>query len=64
MHHNDNSAGTILISLLVGGLLGAGLALLFAPQTGQRTRRQITDMAEDAKDYVTDSAKTLKKKIS
>ncbi len=28
-------------SILAGGILGAGLALLFAPQSGKRTRRDL-----------------------
>lgn len=28
-------------SILVGGIIGAGIALLFAPQSGRRTRRDI-----------------------
>ena len=32
-----NSVGTFL----VGGIIGAGIALLFAPQSGKRTRRDI-----------------------
>jgi len=28
-------------AFVVGGLVGAGLALLFAPQSGRRTRQEI-----------------------
>ena len=31
-----------------GGLLGAGLTLLFAPQSGRRTRRDLRHMGEKA----------------
>ncbi len=60
----DNNSGTILVSFLVGGIVGAGLALLFAPQSGKKTRRQIVDMADDVKDYASDYARKLKEKIS
>ena len=41
---NDNvMMGTLL--LVVGAILGAGAALLFAPQTGRETRRDITRYA-------------------
>ena len=33
-------------ALLAGALLGAGIALLFAPQSGQRTRRDIRHFAK------------------
>ena len=44
------SSGVVLLSFLVGGLIGAGVALLVAPKTGEETRRMIKDMAEDAKE--------------
>ncbi len=39
---NRNTAG----ALLAGALLGAGVALLFAPQSGRKTRRDIRQFAE------------------
>jgi gas vesicle protein len=36
------------IALLAGALLGAGVALLFAPQSGRKTRRDIRQFAEKA----------------
>jgi gas vesicle protein len=33
-------------ALLVGALLGAGVALLFAPKSGRKTRRDIRQFAE------------------
>ena len=65
MTHEENTQGaTILISFLIGGIVGAGLALLLAPQSGRRTRRQIADMAEDVVEYTSDYAKRLKDKIA
>ena len=44
------SSGTMgAIMLVVGGLIGAGAALLLAPQSGQRTRRQITRCSRKAR---------------
>jgi gas vesicle protein len=40
------------IALLAGALLGAGVALLFAPQSGRKTRRDIRQFAEKAGDRV------------
>jgi gas vesicle protein len=34
--------------------IGAGLALLFAPQTGEKTRRQIRQKAKTVKDFCED----------
>ena len=35
-------------ALIAGTLLGAGIALLFAPQSGRKTRRDIRQLAEKA----------------
>ncbi len=36
-----------LFSLLAGAVVGAGLALLFAPQSGKETRAKIKQLAEE-----------------
>jgi len=63
-YDDDNKTGTVLISFLIGGIVGAGVALLLAPQTGKRTRKQILDMTDDVRDYASGYAKKLKDKIS
>lgn len=45
---NDVVNRNTTTALLAGALLGAGMALLFAPQSGRRTRRQIRQFAEKA----------------
>ena len=37
-----------VIAFVAGTLLGAGVALLFAPQSGRKTRRDIRQFAEKA----------------
>ena len=54
MNQNSTSASTVFLALLGGAALGAGLALLYAPQSGRKTRRAISDMGEDAVDYAHD----------
>jgi gas vesicle protein len=43
----------------VGVAAGAALALIYAPQTGERTRRQLRRGWEDANDYIRDTASTV-----
>jgi len=40
--------------LLIGAAAGAGVALLYAPQSGEETRKLIRRTAGDAKDAVVD----------
>jgi gas vesicle protein len=44
----DSSNGLMLF--LLGAAIGAGLALLFAPEQGSRTRERLKGMASDAAD--------------
>ena len=60
--HEDRTR-TILVALVVGGFVGAGIALLLAPQSGKRTRQQIADLAEDLKDYATDLTEKVRTKV-
>lgn len=63
-YEDDNTGPAILAAFLVGGIVGAGLALLFAPKAGKRTRRQIAELADDVKDYAADYTKKLKDKMA
>jgi gas vesicle protein len=63
-HKEEDNGATVLLSFLVGGIVGAGLALLFAPYSGRKMRGRIVNMAEDVKDYAADYTKKLKDKVS
>ena len=52
------------IAFLTGILLGTGLGLLIAPQSGTRTRRQLKNMVEDAGDRVTEFAEDAKETVT
>jgi len=47
----------VLSGLLIGGLIGAGTALLFAPQSGTRTRAEIQNKTIELRDRTTDTVK-------
>ncbi|MGZ8378161.1 MAG: YtxH domain-containing protein [Gemmatirosa sp.] len=51
-------------SLLIGLAVGAGVALLFAPQPGIETRRQISRRARDARDRALDVADDVSHQIT
>lgn len=58
------SAKSIFISFLLGGLVGAGLALLLAPQSGTQTRAKIKETAEDVKEKAETYIREAKEKIT
>lgn len=43
----------------IGVAAGAAVALLYAPQTGAKTRRQLRRSIDDAGDYIRDTAESL-----
>jgi len=64
MREEGYSSGSVLLSFLLGGVVGAGLALLFAPQSGRETRQKIKDMTDDVKDKTTEYVKQAKEKAA
>jgi gas vesicle protein len=65
MFQREGSNGAaILASFLIGGIIGAGISLLFAPYSGRKMRGKIADLADDAKEYASDYAKKLKEKVA
>jgi gas vesicle protein len=61
---NGYGSGSILMSFLLGGLVGAGLALLFAPKSGSDTRQMIKEFAGDVKDKTQHYVEDVKGKVS
>ena len=47
----------VLGGLLLGGLIGAGTALLFAPQAGEKTRAAIQHKTTEIRDRTTEGVK-------
>jgi gas vesicle protein len=56
--------GGILLSFLLGGLVGAGFALLLAPQSGRETRQKIKDLTDDVKEKAMEYAGDVKEKVT
>jgi gas vesicle protein len=59
MADRDNGGGMakgLMIGLLAGGVLGAGIALLYAPKPGRKLRAELKDKAdsllEDGEEYM------------
>ena len=54
------SAKNYWLAFGIGVTAGAAIALLYAPQTGAKTRKQLRKGVEDAGDYLEDAANYLK----
>ena len=58
MEHDEHGVRTFVAGMALGALVGAGLALLFAPQSGEETRRIVSrkakHLAREAKDRYDD----------
>jgi len=52
------------LALMTGVVLGTGLGLLIAPQSGSRTRRQLKNMMEDASERAGEFADDAKEVVS
>ncbi len=50
--------------LLIGGAIGAGIALLYAPVSGKETRKLIRRKAEDARDTVVEASGQVRDRVS
>jgi len=65
MRDNDgHSAGMVFLSFLFGGIVGAGLAMLLAPQSGSETRKRIKEFADDMREKAEDYGEDIKKGVT
>lgn len=64
MREEGHSSGSMLLSFLLGGIVGAGLALLLAPRAGSETRQKIKDFADDITDKTTGYVDQAKEKMT
>ena len=58
-----SGSGGVLLAFLAGGLVGAGLALLYAPVSGREARERIGGLAGDLKKKSEDWAGEAKQKV-
>jgi gas vesicle protein len=54
-----NNAFKFWAVFTVGVAAGAAVALIYAPQSGEKTRRQLRRGLEDAGDYIKDTAENV-----
>ena len=56
---SDQDYGSKVVWLMAGVAIGATVALLYAPATGEQTRRQLTRKAQKSRDALADTGEDL-----
>jgi gas vesicle protein len=66
MGHEESGhyGGSIILSFFIGGLVGAGVALLLAPRAGKETRERIKGLAEDVREKAEEYAGEVKSRTT
>jgi gas vesicle protein len=59
---SENTGSKMFFSFLSGAAIGAALAMLFAPQSGKETRRQIKDFSEKLSSEVKENVEKISEK--
>jgi gas vesicle protein len=50
----SNDSGSVLLALLTGAAIGAGVGILYAPDKGSKTRKKIKKKAKAASEDISD----------
>ena len=54
---HDGHAGAVLMAFVLGAVSGAAVALLWAPNVGEDTRRLFNERVREGRERVTDAAR-------
>jgi len=58
--NNANHVGGILSAFALGAIIGAGVALLYAPRSGEETRKLLVKKGEELKDRADETLEDAK----
>jgi len=50
MSNNGSSVGSVLVAFALGAVAGAAVALLYAPASGEETRRKLAEKAREGRE--------------
>jgi gas vesicle protein len=64
MEDRDKKIAAALLLMAAGGVIGAGLALLFAPQTGDKTRKDLLRYAKKARHKADEAVEELASNVN
>lgn len=57
------SSGSVILAFLLGGVIGAGVALLTAPQSGRETREKMRGYADEGRKKASEYSGQAKEKM-
>jgi gas vesicle protein len=57
MSKDRSTAGSVIVAFTLGALAGAAVALLYAPATGEETRRRLAEKAREGRDRAQSAAR-------
>ena len=63
-HEEGYSGGAVAFAFLAGAIIGAGAALLLAPQTGAQTRTMLRSYAQKAEEEVLERMGEMREKMT
>ena len=58
------NGGGFLVGFIAGSMIGAGLALLFAPKAGDETRREVAEQAQRVREKAREGLGTASDRVS
>ena len=58
-----SAAGSVMLAFLVGAAAGAAVALLFAPASGEETRKFIGEKAREGREKAADAARQARNAV-
>lgn len=64
MADNDRGGASFIEGLLLGGILGGIIGLLFAPQAGEKTRTWLKNLKDDNQDIIDSALNTSENLIT
>jgi gas vesicle protein len=60
--HNQTNIVPIISAFAIGSLIGAGMALLVAPRSGEETRAMIKNRGQEVADRAADTAESTRRR--
>lgn len=63
-NESESSFGAFLAGFIIGGLVGAAVALILAPQSGEETRTQFTERSAEWRNRVNENRHTWTESVN